>query len=126
MKLDGQEIEEQKIEAVQTAYEYIERLKKGISEAICYFREDQLGEGYNLTSQITMGLDWLISIINLTKDIQVDIVDLKAFNNIGNELTEAIRVEDTVLIADLLQYEIMEFVQQWQANLKNTYHKYMG
>ena len=115
---------QQKLEALHEANEYMQRLIKGGRTTITYLRQGNLAEGYGLISQIADGLEWLADIFNLTNDIQKEQVDTSSLQEIINEIVDAMENEDTGLIADLIEYEMIVKVEEWIDQVDSTLKYY--
>ncbi|MDF2801706.1 MAG: hypothetical protein K0S61_1609 [Anaerocolumna sp.] len=114
----GEEIMNEKIEALQTVFEYIEKLYPAVISCADEVRIGNLAEGYEIIASISQGLDWIVNVLWLTQDIHK--IDATELRNTVIEFVEALENEDTVLIADLLQYEIGEQLEKWYETLKST------
>ena len=115
---------QQKLEALQEANEYMQRLIKGSCTTITYLKQGNLTEGYRLLSQIADGLEWLGDIFILTNDIQKEKVDANDLQEIINEIVDAMENEDTGLIADLIEYEMIAKVEGWIGQVNSTLKYY--
>jgi hypothetical protein len=111
-------IMEEKIEVLQTAFEYIERLYPATISCAEKVRIGNLTEAYEQIDLISQGLDWIVNVLSLTQDIHK--IDATELRDAVTEFVEALENEDTVLIADLLQYEIGEQLEKWYEMLRDT------
>ena len=111
---------EQKLEVLITAYEYMQKLYGGIQEAVECYRINDNAAGTNLTVQITEGLQWLTEALQGTLDIQKETVQIDEINDLLAEILEALENEDTVLLADLFEYELLEKLQEWYEKVCNS------
>lgn len=100
-------------EILQTAIEYIEKLNKGIIQASSYYRNGQLTQGYEYVGVITDGIEWLIQVVTLTQDVLTTEIEINHINELISDYVDAMQNEDTILMADLLEYEIVEEMQRW-------------
>ena len=105
---------EQKLEALQTANEYMEKLVDGMNQCIQFYRVGDIGSANHYLLLIIDGLEWLLDVIRLTQDIRKKPIDIESFRQILTEIVEALENSDTTLIADLLEYEVLEQVVSWQ------------
>lgn len=109
-----------KIEALQTADEYIERLQRGIEQVIEYYRDSKINEGSTLMIEIIDGLRWVVEVIELTQDIQVDKIDITDIKEVLKNIIDALDNQDNVFIADLFEYEVQGILQQYHQGIKAT------
>ena len=106
------------LETLATALDYIPRLNKGIAEAVTAYREGNDAGAYELLVQIIDGLNWLLDVIQLTKAAQKTPIDLEGIEDLLSEMIEGLENQDSVLLADLLEYELLEKTQGWQATIR--------
>lgn len=104
---------EQQIEALITGHEYIENLYEGVKEAVGYFRSMEIRKGNELTIQIIDGLRWLTEVFSLTKEIQLQEINISGIKGMLREMLEALENEDSVLLADMFEYELLETLEEW-------------
>lgn len=101
------------LEILLSAYEYIPKLYKGIQTVVSQYRESKIIEANEMIVAITEGLQWLTEAIGLTRDAQKEAINVFEINDSIAEIIEALENEDTVLLADLLEYELLEKLQGW-------------
>ena len=111
---------EQQIELICTAYEYINKLTQGTLEATEYFHSGQEDKGFQSVSLIADGTLWLVGAIELTRRVQKEEIKTEGIMAKINEINEAMQKNDTVLIADLLEFEIVPVFQQWQLSIQKS------
>lgn len=119
------EILQQKLEVTVGAAEYIEKLQAAILNATTYYRQGDLSQAYQLTTAIVTGMQWLLDAINVTKDILKEELDIEKFRDTCEEVIEAFENTDTILIADLLEYEILDQISVWHEVLIKSYNSYV-
>lgn len=101
------------LETLLSAYEYIPKLYEGIQTVISQYRESKIIEANEMIVAITEGLQWLTEAIDLTRDAQKEAINIFEINDSIAEIIEALENEDTVLLADLLEYELLEKLEVW-------------
>jgi len=111
---------EEQIEVLRTAYEYLNKLTQGTLQAAEYFHSGQEYKGFQSVSLIADGTLWLVGAIELTRQVQKEEVRTEGIMTITNEINEAMQKNDTVLIADLLEFEIFPVLQQWQLGIQKS------
>ncbi|WP_160687317.1 hypothetical protein [Clostridium sp. C2-6-12] len=77
---------EQQLEGLQTADNYILKLINGIDMYFNYIKEDREEEANNLLSHIVEGIEWIIEIARLTKDVQKKNMDERTMDEYKSEL----------------------------------------
>lgn len=103
----------EKLEVLNTAKEYMINLNKAIIKSSEYLQNGDYFNGTNLIISITDGLEWIVQLITLRKDIYEE--DMKVNKLIDNikEIVEAFENEDYILIGDLLQYEVSPIIEEY-------------
>lgn len=96
----------EKIEALKTADEYLDKLKNGINKVVNLIEEENESKACSYISDISQGIDWIIQVIALTSDIQKEKIELVNINEKLNEVVEALENEDYNLLGDIFKYEI--------------------
>ncbi|HDK7174847.1 hypothetical protein KQI45_07620 [Clostridium sporogenes] len=102
-----------KLEVLNTAKEYMINLNNAIMKSADYLQNGDYFNGTNLIISITDGLEWIVQLITLRKDIYKDNMEVnKLIDNI-KEVVEAFENQDYILIGDLLQYEISPIIEEY-------------
>lgn len=110
----------EKIEVLNTANEYLDNLKKGVSDISELIQEGKEQEGINLIPQVADGLQWLIQAVNLTKDVHKKEINIKEIDEHLAEMVEALENEDYILVGDLFNYEILPILEKIHEGIKET------
>ncbi|BFN05020.1 hypothetical protein [Clostridium tetani] len=108
---------EQKLEALETAKNYIDNLKEAIDSIFNYISEGKENNALDLIPDFAEGIEWLSQILVLTKEVHKKDLNIDGLNDILNEVVEAIENEDYILVGDLFKYEIYEILDQTQQNI---------
>ncbi|BDR72887.1 hypothetical protein K144316041_15950 [Clostridium tetani] len=108
---------EQKLEALETAKNYIDNLKEAIDSIFNYISEGKENNALDLIPDFAEGIEWLSQILVLTKEVHKKDLNIYGLNDILNEVVEAIENEDYILVGDLFKYEIYEILDQTQQNI---------
>lgn len=112
-------VDDNKKEALITAEKYIDSLKAGILQAVSYYQSGEESKGSALVIQICDGIEWLVKALTLCYDIINLQRNINILNEKLNEIVDAFENEDYVLIADLLEYEIIPVLDGTKDNIKN-------
>lgn len=96
-----------KIELLKTTNEYINNLKASISEVIKYLQSGEESKGFALIAEITNALSLVFEALESAKDVLKKDIYLQSLSERLGQVVEAIINEDTVLIVDLFEYEIV-------------------
>ena len=100
--------------------DYLDRLVPAVEEMSEYFVKQQESEGLKILVQAIEGLQWTMEVVTHTKPtletygIEVDELRLQ---EVFGELTDALQNQDYVLVSDLIQYEILEFLNTCKSGL---------
>ncbi|MCT4585613.1 MAG: hypothetical protein N4A54_11860 [Peptostreptococcaceae bacterium] len=99
-------------ESLNTTISYIDNVERGIDEIV----EDLVSEGgvkaKQMLPDLVEGLQWISSILKATT--QLHSINYEELNDVYKDLLEAFSNDDTILISDLLEYEIKEKLLNWQ------------
>lgn len=107
----------EKYEILKTVDEYATKLRIGILECSKLFQSGQTADGSESVITIIEGLQWVIDAIALTSDIQKEPIDSTEINLKLNEIVDAFKNEDYILIGDLFEYEILPILTEWQEKI---------
>lgn len=106
---------------IENAKEYLEKLIPGFQKAADLFRLGNEQEANKYYLQILDGIDWFSQVAQIIVDSRGDKTEEKGFKDRQKTLTglmsqmlEANKNQDWVLLADLLEYEIIPFYEDWQ------------
>lgn len=108
---------EQKLEALETAKNYINNLKQAIDKIYNYISEGKENNAIALIPSFTEGVEWVSQVLVLTKDIHKKDLNINGLNDVLKEVVEAIENEDYILVGDLFKYEIYEVLDEVQKNI---------
>ena len=111
---------EKKTEVLISVYEYMQKLYGGIQDAVECYRINNNAGGMELTVQIIEGLQWLIQALEATVEVQKEVIQIAEINDTLEEILDALENEDTVLIADLFEYELLDKIQEWYSKVCNS------
>ncbi|SJZ43978.1 hypothetical protein [Selenihalanaerobacter shriftii] len=106
-------------ETLKQADEYLPKLKKGIIKTTELFRQGNIEEGNQKYQLCLEGLEWytdaLESILSLISNDQLKEEGKNKLTNINTilvDIMKAFQNEDMVFVADLLEYEIVDFIDE--------------
>ncbi|MFW5794996.1 MAG: hypothetical protein ACOCV1_05890 [Bacillota bacterium] len=121
LKFITQETNKLIIETLKEIDNYLPKLKKGVLNASEFLRIGKYKEANKKYQLIIDGLEWYIKNTNyigrlinnhsLSKRIRDNVLSL---NEILVEMMEAYTSNDKVLVADILEYEIIEYINGFQ------------
>lgn len=119
------------IETIEEASDYLPKLYSGIKNTASLFRNGREKEAHNKYKLIIDGLKWytgvIIKITSLLdqKELSEEIKNLiNDMNKPLSDLMVAYNKEDYVLVADILEYEIVEHVEtmvEFNRRIKKSY-----
>ena len=109
------------------AREYLEKLIPGFQKAADLFRMGNEQEANQYYLQILDGVDWFSQVILTIVNAQENIFEAQSLEERQKKLTdlmgqmlEANKNQDWVLLADLLEYEMIPFYKVWQEVLSEV------
>ena len=107
-------IREQKLEALKTASEYLERLIPAMEQVISEIKGEMQEDTVDFLHQIIDGFNFMIETYNVTRDLVNDpeplIVDEELEKAVGS-LSEGFSKKDYSAIADELSNDIVPFLK---------------
>ncbi|HDK7155691.1 TPA: hypothetical protein PTV43_000802 [Clostridium botulinum] len=103
----------EKLEVLNTAKDYMINLNSAIIKSAEYLQNGDYFNGTDLIISITDGLEWIVQLITLRKDIYEKDMEVNKLIDNAKEVVEAFENEDYVLIGDLLQYEISPIIEEY-------------
>ena len=120
LKFITQKTDQLILETLDEIDSYLPRLKKGCLDAAELYRNGQIEKGNQKYQLILDGLSWytnsIFNIVNLldNNDFKEQVnYNLLSLNEFLDELKTAQENEDNILIADILEYEIIEFIKKF-------------
>lgn len=108
------------IEALNTADEYLEKLKNAIMNVSELIQEGKEQEAIHIIPEIAEGLDWLIQIVNLTINVQKEAININEVGEFIEQIVEAFENEDYILVGDLFNYEMLPLLENVHCEIKKN------
>lgn len=102
---------DEKMELLKTTSDYMINLKSKISKASECFRSGEDTEGFAMVSSVAEGIELVISSLKVTGDLLKHHISIDQLNEKLNEIVEAIENQDTMLIGDLFEYELLPMIE---------------
>lgn len=109
------DLETEVLELKDSLSEYLEKMVNALPNIVSYYRlgkEDRVNEQMLL---LVEGLIWTCDAVSLTKEYHE--ISLGSIRELLEELNEALANGDRVLIADLLEYEMMPKINEWRKQI---------
>jgi hypothetical protein len=103
---------ENKLEVLKDAYNYIDNLNSGIEELGNAINSGNEEKGVKLIPLICDGIEWIIQVISLTRNLQKEEISVGDLNEKLEETIEALDNEDFILVGDLFSYEITPILNE--------------
>ncbi|PIQ99313.1 MAG: hypothetical protein COV66_12080 [Nitrospinae bacterium CG11_big_fil_rev_8_21_14_0_20_45_15] len=117
------------VKNVTNAQNYLQRLLPGIEKASELFRNENEIEANKFFVQIIDGIDWFSQVLQVVVTVQgfsldelsIDGKTMKErhdqLTNLTLQMVDANKNKDWVLLADLLEYEIHPYYEEWETLL---------
>lgn len=112
-----------KQEILVSSREYIIKIIDSIKESVEKMRANQLLDAYNIISDMTKGMDWLVEAIAKVKSELLEPIEVSEINKTLSELIESMQDGDYVLASDILEYELLEVLTKWETVLEESYNE---
>jgi|GEM_PF-1989663 len=96
-------------EVIINCNEYIDKLKEdGILKLINGIQGGNEEESLTLIPLIADGLQWVIEVVEKTKDMQIEKININKLLENLEEINTALENEDYILMSDIFEFEIFE------------------
>ena len=117
---------------LSNALDYLEKLIPGFDQAADLFRMGNEQEANKYYIQILDGMDWFSEVVNVVMSSEGEgqepenslQVRQAKLTDLMSQMLEANKNQDWVLLADILEYEMIPFYKEWQnilTKLKNLH-----
>ena len=113
-------MKKEKLEVLETANDYMNNLKQGVTQLSEMIQEGKEQEAINVIPQVVDGIQWIIQAIELTKEVQKNDIGMDGINEQLNEIIDALENEDYILVGDLFNYEILPILENIHEGIKET------
>jgi hypothetical protein len=114
-------------ETIKEASRYLPKLKRGINDTVSYFRNGKEKQAHDNYQLVLDGLEWytsaIIKILSLLDEQKLYNMTEKKIKELNKPLTDmmvAHNKKDYVLVADILEYEILDYIDRFIAVNKKT------
>lgn len=105
-------------ESLEMYVQYMEALPSNCLKIANLIKEDSILIAIDLIRQYTEGMDWLIQMNQLLVSHGViEELNIEELQGFLVEMTDALQIQDYVLIADLFEYEIAPFFEAYIAEI---------
>ena len=120
---------------ITNAQDYLKKLIPGVQKASDLFRSGSEQEANKFFINIIDGMDWFSQVVDsIAKAVDFGsdtiIFDEKTFHDrqgdlvkLTRQMVDANQNQDWVLLADLLEYEILPYYTDWEEQLPKIYRK---
>ncbi|MCX7748436.1 MAG: hypothetical protein N2645_16350 [Clostridia bacterium] len=109
------------VEALESAYEYSEKVIDGIGGIVYNLHAGREDKALPVCIDLVDGIKWLGECFELTgpyQDAKGIKIDYSKLNEVTVQLVEALENKDYVLLGDLLEYEVVPVVQEWNDQIR--------
>lgn len=106
---------EQKKEVFISLQEYIITFMSGLKEIINWFHQGNEQKALETMIDAVEGFEWICEALSVTSELHNVIIESDKINPLLIEINEGLERSDTILIADILEYEIMPIVKEWNS-----------
>ncbi|WP_244834806.1 hypothetical protein [Clostridium sp. BJN0001] len=111
---------EEKYEVMESVYKYINNLKKGLKDVSNMIQSGNEIQGIKKFIPSLDGIEYIIKVAELTKDIQKDHIDINKLNDLLKEIIDSFENEDYVLLGDLINYELIPIINDIQISFRRS------
>lgn len=114
-------------EVMLSANQYLDRLIPGLTHLSGEFYKNSGTEAWNGLNDVIEGLLWVSQMVHFGTGDKLEGIDGAEFEKASEQLNQkvkdllgAVESEDTTLIGDLLQYEVLESLKELKAHIQKT------
>ena len=106
-------IETQEKELFGSLQVYIKKFIPGTQEIVMWFHQGEEQKALEGMLDVVEGLSWICEAISLSREFHYTPIDIERINPFLVQLNEGLVESDTVLMADILEYEIIPIIEEW-------------
>lgn len=106
-------VDYQKKELLISLQEYLGRFILGLKEVVLLMQQGEEQKALEGIIDAVEGLGWITEAMSLTHDLHTAVFDIGKINGFLSKINEGLEENDTVLIADILEYEIIPIIEEW-------------
>ncbi|MCA1055301.1 hypothetical protein LCM10_09925 [Rossellomorea aquimaris] len=102
------------LETIESLEEFLPKVANESIIIAELLRKDKDFEAMGRIQKIINGIEWIVSAVNGIKGIDYSLnIDTHEINEYLVEIQEGLQFKDTVLIADIFEYEINPAMHRW-------------
>ncbi|HBA02686.1 MAG TPA: hypothetical protein DCW51_01170 [Clostridium sp.] len=105
-------------ETLKTANEYMNNLISGVKYSVELLYGGNETEGFSMIPSICEGIQWITQVLVLTGNKNKDLVDI-LFKKL-EEIVESFENKDYILVADLLNYELLQVLEDIKMDIEEN------
>ncbi|MDK2934111.1 MAG: hypothetical protein PWP27_1921 [Clostridiales bacterium] len=108
------------IETLQEIDNYLPKVMHAVQSMVSYFQGGSEQQAIEVFGPFTEAMQWLLDAITLTKSMQEEYdihVSTQELEDVLPQLLEGWENSDYILISDILEYEILPILEQWQGEI---------
>lgn len=115
---------EQNFERLQEAERYLGVMQDAVQTMIDDLKLEDTDNIFHMLGMLSEGIEWLLTVFELTKEIQVEEIDTSEINDTVATLVEGMENKDWMLLTDCLEYSLLEQVVEWKRLVRVTLDEY--
>jgi len=106
-------LEIQKKEMRDSLQEYMNRFIPGMQKIVLWFQQGEEQKALEGMVDVVEGLAWICEAISLTQELYSTPINIEGINEFLIQLNDGLVESDSILMADILEYEIIPIVEEW-------------
>lgn len=115
-------LENQREEVFVSLQEYIVKYIDGLKEIIDWFHQGDEQKALEAMVDAVEGLKWISEALTLTKELHGISMEADKINPLLVDINTGLERSDTILIADILEYEIVPLINEWNDQINKMFN----
>jgi hypothetical protein len=117
-------VEHNILEVIESAINYIPRMKKTLLKTIDYMQSDRENLGMEILKELPEGMGWLLDLsttFSFMDDKLKFNIDKENIDEALNNILEGINNLDYIMIVDSIEYELIPQIEIYESELMRIY-----
>ncbi|WP_456273260.1 hypothetical protein [Bacillus sp. AK031] len=109
------------METIKSIKEYIPKMVNGCKQTVEDLQEGNEANALQLVPHIIEGLDWIVqALAGIQKNGLLLNIDFNELNSHLGEMLSSLEINDYVLLADIIDYELVPILNDWLSKVNSV------